>query len=180
MKLLSSIRLLCPLITFLLPLRPGPLLAMADEEDWYSPTGDIGQYFERKRNSSEGRCKICSKKFKDSNATTLRYHAKSQHRILIQKAGSFTKTASSTTTASSSSSAAISSPLSAATRPTPTQPSVKSMWEAKSKDSLGLVLSRLAALDFITFSGIAKSHDIREGLKVGKEWEYGLFTCFCL
>ena len=71
MKLLSAIRLLCPLVTFLLPPRPGPLLARADEEDWYSPTGDIGQYFERKRNSSEGRCKICSKKFKDSNAYFL-------------------------------------------------------------------------------------------------------------
>ena len=74
--------------SFLLPLRLGP---QADGGDWYSPTSDIGEYFERKRNSNEGRCKICSKKFKNSNATTLRYHAESQHRIVIRKAYSITK-----------------------------------------------------------------------------------------
>ena len=126
---------------------------MADANEWYSPGSGLWEHFERKK-TGEGRCRICQKQFKSANVTTLRYHAESQHRIVIPKLFSKAKASENATLASEK---AASASTSASTKPVTTQPSVKTLWEAKEKDSIGLVLSRLAAVDGIAFARISNS-----------------------
>ena len=112
----------------------------------FSTGSGLWEHFERKK-TGEGRCRICQchyaslsrrKSTQNSHSETL-LQTKSLRKSYfgVGKGCVFVALTS--------------------TKPVTTQPSVKTLWEAKEKESIGLVLSRLAAVDGIAFARIANS-----------------------
>ena len=104
------------------------------------------KHFVRNKNVlKEIKCKICSKTFSNPTNDTCRYHVLNVHAIKVPKA----REQAAINKASSSSLA--------------NQPSI--IASLTPKDSLSLVLARMASVDKLSFRTIATSVDIREGLR---------------
>ena len=112
---------------------------------WVAKEGasEVWKHFERGTGGNEGkaRCKKCFKIFEKSVTTTLRYHAESKHNLVVEKMT-----------------------VGGKKEPDKNQPTIDS-FKDKGKDSPGLALSRLAAIDRIPFKTIADSKYIIPGLK---------------
>ena len=122
---------------------------MEADYDWKSiaKANIVWTYFEEHKTNGDYRCKTCKKIFKGKYIGSARYHLQCVHGIQHEQEETEQEKSDSKAKNKSSS-----------------QPLISTMM-FKSKEDLGLVLSRLTALDRLSFNCIANSKDILKGLK---------------